>query len=347
MRRGLTLIELLVVMAIVAVLIGLLAPAVQRVREAANRASCTNHLKQLGLALHSYHQTSGCFPPGLSCSSTNICDAEASGFTHLLPHLEQDNVYRLYHFDVPWYTTANYQAVGAPMAMFFCPSNRQEGWLDLAPIAVQWSTPLPPIAASCDFAFCRGANGALHQDWTRIPLAVRGVFNIRPPGAPRPGVRLMEIRDGTSTTFAMGEAVGGSPSYPTRDLTNPTRPVLDPATGLPMPLEQSWSAAGVGDRSHPWYGSVLAVTAQLGLDSDPRDEPMNRSPGTPTVYGADPRGDGQSGLDFISGFRGLHPGGCNFLFCDGSVRFVSTGIVPAVYRGLSTYAGEEVVSGAD
>lgn len=338
-RPGFTLVELLIVLAIIAILIALLVPAIQKVREAANRASCANNLKQLGLALHTYEDANGNFPPGLVSSGTNVSDAEAGGFTYVLPFIEEQNAQRLYDFDEPWYNAKNYRAVAVQVAVFLCPSNRDHGQMDLAPIGQLWHMALPPVAATCDYAFCRGANGAVNRDWTRIPQEVRGVFQIHQPERGRLGTRLADISDGLSVTMAMGDAAGGA--YPVRDLSDMGALATDPATRGPAILDQSWGAAGLGDTSHPFYGSVLAVTAQYGLDPDPRDEPMNRKPATPTVYSGAGRGDNAGGRDFISGFRGLHPGGCNFVFCDGSVRFLAETIRADVYRALSTMAGGE------
>ena len=345
-RRAFTLIELLVVLAILGVLMGLLVPAVQKVREAANRLACQNNLRQLGLALHHYHLNNNAFPPGLYMTS-DLQDAWATGFTYLLPYLEQDDLYRMYHFDAPWYATSNYEAVGYEVKTFFCPSNRTEGSMDLTPLVAQWGVAMPPKAGSCDYAFCKGANAGLGQDAPRVPQEARGVFNVSSEGGVLFTVRLLDISDGTSTTFAMGDAAGGSSRYPVGRLDNPNQPEINPFTGQEDYLEQSWSAAGLADTVHPWYGSVLAVTAQYGLAPDPRDEPMNRRPGTPTVVGNDPSGSNRTGRDRVSGFRSLHTGGCNFLFCDGGVRWVGESISPATYRALSTYAGGEVINGAE
>jgi prepilin-type N-terminal cleavage/methylation domain-containing protein/prepilin-type processing-associated H-X9-DG protein len=345
-RRGFTLIELLVVIAIIAVLLGLLIPAVQRVRESADRVQCQNNLKQIALALHSHHDLIDAFPPGMVSSSSNVSDADATGFTFLLPFLEQDNTYRLYHFEDPWFAIPNYEVVGISVKLFFCPSNRDHGEIDLKPLESQWHTTLPPVAASCDYILCKGANAALPQDGTRTPLEVRGVFSIHPTWDDKPGVRLSDIVDGTSNTFAIGEGAAGTQYYLVRDLINPDEPVTD-LTGQPVAVDQSWSAAGCGDHSHPFYGSVFGVTAQYGLAPDPQDEPMNRRLVTPTVRGVDPKGDNSNGKTLVSGFRSLHPAGCNFAFCDGSVHFLNQNIDTALYRGLSTYAGREAISPGD
>src|SRR5436853_4084945 len=138
-----TLIELLVVIAIIGVLVGLMLPAVQKVREAAARAKCQNNLKQLGLALQNHHSVHSAFPAGLISSASNTTDAEATGFTHLLPFIEQDAIHRLYHFDEPWFATSNYEAVGKESKLFYCPSNRPGGRINLAPMAAQWGCALP------------------------------------------------------------------------------------------------------------------------------------------------------------------------------------------------------------
>jgi prepilin-type N-terminal cleavage/methylation domain-containing protein/prepilin-type processing-associated H-X9-DG protein len=346
-RTGFTLVEMLVVIAVVSILLALLLPAVQKVRQSANRISCQNNLKQLGIALHHYHLNQGAFPPGMISSSPDISDADATGFTLLLPYLEQDNTYLLYDFKQSWFQPANYAAVETPIKTFLCPANRAEGYIDLTAVAAEWNTPLPQQVAACDYAFCKGANGSMNHNANRLPLSVRGVFQIRSVGGPRSGVRLDDIRDGTSMTIAMGEAAGGTVAYLTRDINNPSQAAVDPFTGQTVMIDQSWGAAGAGDTAHPWYGSVFATTAQYGLAPDPRDEPMNQPLVAPTVNGGDPSGSNQTGKDWVSGFRSMHPLGCNFLFCDGSVHFLLTGIDPGVYRALSTYAGGENVSSND
>jgi prepilin-type N-terminal cleavage/methylation domain-containing protein/prepilin-type processing-associated H-X9-DG protein len=198
--RGFTLIELLVVIAIIAILIGLLLPAVQKVREAAARAACSNNLKQLGLALHNYHDAHSGFPPGQTDSPKKHIWA-----AYVLPYIEQDNLYRGYRFDVHWYEAPNQPLVTIQLKVMQCPSaqpNRTETKSD-RPVGVTWS-------AAC------GDYGALGN----VDDALVTAGFIPGPLPPKPNAvlvvgastRITDITDGTSQTVMVSE-IAGRPGY--------------------------------------------------------------------------------------------------------------------------------------
>jgi prepilin-type N-terminal cleavage/methylation domain-containing protein/prepilin-type processing-associated H-X9-DG protein len=358
-RAAFSLMELLVVIAIVGALLALLLPAVQKAREAAARMKCQSNLRQIGIALQSFQSINGYLPPGMATESSNQ-DCYHTGFTYLLPYLEQDNVYRFYQMDKQWYDTANYTAVGQQIAIFYCPSNRGGGAIDLTPFIQQWGAPMPSSVGACDYVLCKGANACLDTDVSGIPPQARGLFNEERYGSivlsqgggsrlsiPKQPVRFASISDGLSNTIAIGEAAGGNSFYVAADLNNPSQPAVEPFLNGPAKMDQAWAAASVTDLQHPWYAGIFGVTAQIGFGANPMDEPMNRRPCMPTVLGNDPTGSNAGGLDRVSGFRSMHVVGCNFLFADGSVHFLSQSIDPLVYRALSTYAGGEIVSDGD
>jgi prepilin-type processing-associated H-X9-DG protein len=208
---------------------------------------------------------------------------------------------------------------------------------------------------------CKGARAQIDSSPASIPIQARGLFNIAQAAQiqsssgqlewlPTPSfrVRFTDITDGLSSTIALGEAAGGNPYYLVADVNNPSQPVIEPFVNGPAVMDQAWAAASLGNPQHPWYAGIFGVTAQWGLPPDPVDEPMNRRPGMPSIIGSSSRrNDPTQFQDRISGFRSMHLTGCNFLYADGSVHFIPQAIDSSVYRALSTYAGGEVISGAD
>ncbi len=187
-KRAFTLVELLVVIAIIGILIGLLLPAVQQVREAARRVQCSNNLRQLGLAAHNYHSALGKFPPGVTDNDSDLLNGLHSGFVFLLPQIEQNNIYDQYNFQVDWKTAPNLSLAQIEIDTFLCPSNdsrvAQDGGVSGAPV---------------DYAFSKGPLAYLHANNLKS-----GMFDVNSDTS------FADIRDGSSNTFMRGEAASSA-----------------------------------------------------------------------------------------------------------------------------------------
>src|SRR5262245_14739164 len=342
-RRGFTLLELIVVIAIIGILLALLIPAVQKIREVALQAACRNNLHQMGLALQAHHEARGGFPPGIvGGTDDNLAGGAQSGFAFLLPFLDQDPWTKRWDRSRAWYDPPNDELVAFQMKVYFCPSNRSEGSIDLQFLVPSAGRPLPN-PASCDYLLSKGANAALCRT-TQVPKAGRGVFDVNTR------TRLSDISDGASYTFAIGEGAGNNPRFGIRHWWQDTTPATELFPGQPTLIDQSWSAGPMATRQLGslglLLGSTMGVTALRGGYDPPYDEPMNAPlalPGLDCNNGCTNAGTAPGQYDTVSGFRSAHPGGCNFLFCDGSVRFIRQDLSPATYRALSTMAGGEVL----
>ncbi len=186
LRRGFTLIELLVVIAIIAVLIGLLLPAVHKVREAAARIKCSNNLKQIGLAAHSYHDANGHFPPGIGYTPLAANGVWGQNLFHLLPYLEQGNLYgnalgpvALATGPITIYCPINNNVYSQPVPVFLCPSDPSVGSGGVVTVnGISWG------------ASCYAAN-------SQVFAPIRG--------DPQGKTRLADIQDGTSNTILYAE----------------------------------------------------------------------------------------------------------------------------------------------
>ena len=183
-RPAFTLVELLVVIAIIGILIGMLLPAVQMVREAARRTSCQNNLKQLGLAALNFESAQMAFPPGVVDDDDDLQDALHTGWVFLLPYLEQGNVADQYDMSSSWKSTANLPLARLTIETLNCPSN---------PIAFEQTGDIE--GTKSDYALSKGPTAAL------FAASPEGMFGINQR------VRMGSITDGTSNTFLIGEAV--------------------------------------------------------------------------------------------------------------------------------------------
>ena len=313
-RRGFTLVELLVVIAIIAVLIGLLIPAVQKVREAANRIQCSNNLKNLGLALHNYHGVNRKFPAGALGPRTGFPQFDSVKHyglgTALLPYIEQESLFQQYRRDVSWFDPPNQPVVTKQLPVWQCPSAEANRIQDGSLITVT-----PPVIELFDgYAACGDYAGMLgvHPE-----LVARGVID--PPGGPRDvagyysGVfemnttrRIDDILDGTSQTILMAECAGRPQLWQGRKKVPNVW-----LTGGPWASRNLLWGRGATQDGSAFYGKCA-----INCTNDRE------------VYS-------------------FHRGGANAVFADGSVQFLTEGMSIHVLAALITRAGGEVVPAGD
>ncbi len=301
-RVGFTLIELLVVIAIIAILVALLLPAVQQAREAARRSSCKNNLKQIGLALHNYHDTHNVFPPGWLQPHNPDIDGEFGerwGFSvFLLPTLEQSALYDALRVSAPAepIPLANDPRLASAPSVFLCPSDpggdRNESYPD------QQGNFYP-----------KSNYPGVHGRGEEVSIAISGGNGLFGKAS---RIRMADITDGTSQTFAVGE-----------------RDARSRGQGAFGELGDPFRHAAVWVRAMPRPGSITPTTqhgrSTTGICTD--------LPGSTRVL------NGSSSRAFGS----AHQGGAHFLFADGSLRFISENIHLITYGRLAHRSDGEVV----
>jgi len=313
-RRGFTLIEILVVIAIIAILIGLLLPAVQKVREAANRMVCTNNLKQIALAAHNYHGDHGQFPAGghLPNDVGGVPTGRTNLWVELLPYLEQDNLYKTWDLNDNRKNVATDRNAALVQVIKFliCPSDALPETVvkHSAGVAPEWTWGFYGMSSYGGSAGTRSLPPGNPPSY--LGLSRDGIFWIHS------SVRYADIADGASNTLLFGERYHRDPEYDRRR--------LEVSPGL-APLNQvgKWG----------FVGGPPGIMGNVTLHS-----------AVPINHRMPSGGDFPALLDRSVAFGSGHPGGANFAFADGSVRFVSDSMPLSTLQTLSMRADGQVVT---
>ena len=315
-RSAFTLIELLVVIAIIAVLIGLLLPAVQKVREAAARSSCQNNLHQIGVAMHNYHSAVQHLPGNQR--NPNVNTVRIRWTTYLLSYFEQDNIYRGYNQNVNWSDPANVPYTSQRLKVMNCPSTPSPDRLDADPGTNGGS--FNPIVATGDYS------GIYKVDPRLVALGV-GVL----PGDgvldKTQNIRFADIPDGLSNTLHITESAGKPSLYRNGKLVSSPPGFANGVQGggwcRPASEIPSFSGSSADGTSFPGTASINATNGQQ-FTSYP---------------------DSYYGTDGTGAVYGFHSGGVNTLIADGSVRFIRQSISVQTFAALVTRNGGEVIPG--